>query len=122
MKKNGYSITEMLIVVMVLGVATLVFIGATSNAFKDDSKDIYEQTEHLILHQAEMYGKTLDVLKEEKNAVITVDDLVKNGYYVASDSSGNVTDPRNTKATLNGLKIKLVYEDDDKIKATIIQE
>ena len=122
MKKNGYTVTEMLIVIIVLGVFTLGIIGFTSYAYKDQSNDYYEEKVLLIEKEAELYGATLNNLKEEGNLVITVKDLVDNGYYVADNSKGDVIDPRNSKATLNGTKIKLTYNEDGTIKAKIIEE
>ena len=122
MKKNGYTVTEMLIVIIVLGVFTLGLIGATSYAFRDKSNDYFEEKVLLIEKQASLYGGTLNNLKEEGNLIITVKDLVDNGYFVADKSNGDVTDPRNSKATLNGLKIKLSYNYDGTVSAKVIEE
>lgn len=122
MNKNGYTVTEMLIVIIVLGVFTLGLIGATSYAFRDKSNDYFEEKVLLIEKQASLYGGTLNNLKEEGNLIITVKDLVDNGYFVADKSNGDVTDPRNSKATLNGLKIKLSYNDDGTVSAKVIEE
>lgn len=122
MKKNGYSIPELLILVVILGVITLGVVTATSNAFKDNTEDLYNDKIKLITHQAELYGKTLSNLETEGSLIITLDDLINNGYYVTDDDSKIVTDPRNSKASLNGLKIKLVYNSSDDIKASIIEE
>ena len=112
---------ELLIVIIVLGVFTVTMLSTTSYAYKDNSEDYYEQVVNVIEKQAVLYGNTLDVLKKEGNFVITVEDLVSNGYYVADDSEGRVVDPRNSKHDLNGLKIKLTYEN-GKVKAEAIEE
>lgn len=122
MKKNGYTMIELLVVIVAMGLVTLVTLSATSYAFKDHSGEFYDEKVNGILHQAESYGKTLNTLKEDGNMVITVNDLVKNGYYVGDDEEGNVVDPRNSKANLNGLKIKLTYKEDGTIKASIIND
>ena len=122
MKKNGYTTKELLVVIIVLGVFTLGILGTTSNAYKDHSEEYYEQTINIVEKQAELYGATLTNLKEEGSLVITLSDLVNKGYYVADDSDGNVIDPRNSKNTLNGLKIKLIYEKDGVILAKVIEE
>jgi len=119
---NGFSIKQILIAIGVVGIFTFIVIGTTSSAFKDNSDMYYEQTEKMIIHNAEIYGKTLESLKTEGSMVITVDDLVKAGYYGDVDGDGNVKNPKNSKATLNGLKIKLVYQSDGSIKASIIEE
>lgn len=119
---NGFSVKQILIAIGVVGIFTFIVIGTTSSAFKDNSDMYYEQTEKMIIHNAEIYGKTLESLKTEGSMVITVDDLVKAGYYGDVDGDGNVKNPKNSKATLNGLKIKLVYQSDGSIKASIIEE
>ena len=122
MEKNGYTTKELLVVIIVLGLFTIGILSSTSYAYKDRSEDYYKETVNLIEKQAVLYGKTLTSLKEEGNLVITLNDLVENGYYVADDKEGNVTDPRNSKSNLNGLKIKLSYQDDGTIEAEVIEE
>lgn len=120
MEHNGFT-KELLIVAIVLGLFTITMLSTTSYAYKDNSDDYYEQVVNVIEKQAVLYGDTLESLKSEGNYVITVEDLVSNGYYVADDSEGNVVDPRNSKHNLNGLKIKLTYENGN-VKAKVIEE
>ncbi len=122
MNNKGYTTLQMLIVMAVLGVCTLATIGLTSNAYKDNSEELYDEKVHLIMKQAKEYGKTLTNLKDEKNLIITVNDLVKNDYYVADNKDGEIVDPRNSKATLNGLKLKLSYNDDGSIDVEVLEE
>ena len=122
MEKNGYTTKELLVVIIVLGLFTIGILSSTSYAYKDRSEDYYKEPGNLIEKHAVLYGKTLASLKEEGNLVITLNDLVENGYYVADDKEGNVTDPRNSKSNLNGLKIKLSYQDDGTIEAEVIEE
>lgn len=122
MKKNGYTTKELLVVIIVLGIFTIGILSSTSYAYKDKSEDYYNEKVSLIEKQASLYGATLSSLKEEGNLVITLNDLIENGYYVADDKDGNVVDPRNSKSNLNGLKIKLAYQDNGSIKAEVIEE
>lgn len=124
MKKNGYTALEMLVVIVVLGVFTIGILSATSYAYQDRSIIYYEEIEHIIEKEAKLYGEReiINSVKNEGNLVITLNDLVTAGYYVADDKEGNVIDPRNSKATLNGLKIKLTYEVDNTITAKVIEE
>lgn len=107
MKKNGYSAAEMLVVIAVLGVITLLVLVNTSSAFKDNSEDLYEETTHIILKQAEEYGSTLTELTDGDYKIISLNEMVKAGYYVADDDKGNVQDPRKLNSNLNDLKIKI---------------
>lgn len=121
MKKNGYTMIELLVVILVLGLITVITLSTTSYAFKDNSNELYEQKVYTILHQAKVYGGTLEKLKEEENLMITLNDLVKEGYYIADGEDGNVIDPRNSKAKLNGLKIKISYNGGD-IEASVVDD
>lgn len=121
MKKNGYTVLEMLLVIVVLGVFTTLILSVTSYAYQDNSVSYYNEVEHLVEKQAVLYAATLTNLEDEKTLVITLNDLVEAGYYIADDSLGNVIDPRNSKSTLNGIKIKLNYNGGN-IKASVIEE
>lgn len=120
MNRDGYTIKQMLIVIIVLGVFTIGMLSFTSNAYKDRSVNYYDETIHVIEKQAELYGKSMNELQKQGTMMITMKDLIDNGYYVA-DKDGNVVDPRNTKSNLNDLKIKLTYNNGD-IKAKVIEE
>lgn len=121
MKKNGYTIPELLIVIGVLGLVVIITLATTSYAFKDHSKEYYETKMNGIERMAVLYGENSETLKEEKNMVITVNDLVKEGY-LHGDSDGKIADPRNSKSSLNGVKIKISINDQGKVEATVIEE
>ena len=121
MNSSGYTIKQLLIVIIVLGVFTLGLFGATSNAYKDSSEDYYKEKVNIIEKQAVLYAKTIEELPEEGNKVITLDEMVEAGYYVADNEDGDVFDPRNSKATLNNLKIKISYEHEE-YKAKVIED
>lgn len=120
MNSRGYTGKELLIVIAVMGIFTIGLVGATSNAFKDKTSDYYSEVEHAIEKQAALYGKDLEALKEEGHLMITLDDVINAGYFIANED-GNVVDPRNSKNTLNGIKIKLTYKN-DKVTAEVIDE
>ena len=120
MNNRGYTGKELLIVIMVMGVLTMGIIGLTSNAYKDKTDDYYDELVHSMEKQAALYGNTLDSLKEEGHLMITLDDVIDGGYFVA-DSDGNVVDPRNKNSNLNSTKIKLTYKN-DKVTAEVIEE
>lgn len=120
MNSRGYTGKELLMVIVIMGILTIAIIGSTSNAYKDKTGDYYKEMEHAIEKQAVLYGNTLSTLKEEGHLMITLEDVIEAGYFVA-DEEGNVVDPRNSKNTLNGIKIKLIYEN-DKVKAEVIDE
>ena len=121
MKKNGYTAIELLVVIAALGIATIIILFSTSSAFKDESYDLYEEKKYLIEHQAKEYGKTLTNLESEGTLVVLLDDVIKGGYYIPDTTDGKVVDPRNKNSTLNGLKIKLVYNEGN-VTASVIED
>ena len=122
MKKNGYTIPELLIVFAVLGVIVIATIASTSYAFKDNTEDYYETKIHGIEKVAVVYGKNSEALKNEKNLVITVNDLVRENYIHPDGEDNKVVDPRNSKGSLNSLKIKLSMNDDGEVEAKVIED
>ncbi len=122
MKKNGYTIPELLIVFAVLGIIVIATLVSTSYAFKDNSEEYYETKIHGIEKVAVIYGQNSEALKEEKNLVITVNDLVKEGYVHPDGEDNKVTDPRNSKGSLNSLKIKLSMNDEEEVEAKVIED
>ena len=120
MERNLFT-KELIVVIIVLGVFTIGMLSTTSYAFKDNTGEYYEQVVNVIERQAILYGETIDTLKEEGNFVITVEDLITHGYYLADDNNGYVIDPRNSKHNLNTLKIKLTYTN-GVIDAKLIEE
>ena len=122
MNRKGYTIVELIIVMIIFGIITAITIGATSYAFKDNSGEFYKVRISNIESNAKRYAMTLEELKTEGSMVITVNDLVNEGYISPDNDKGDVIDPRNSKATLNNVKIKLTYNEKDGYKATIIKE
>ena len=121
MKKNGYTIVELLIVIGALGLVVLITLLTTSNALKDHSDEYYKTKINGIEKMAVLYGKKSETLQTEKNMVITVNDLVKEGS-LNGDKDGKVSDPRNSKSNLNGVKIKISINDKGEVEATVIDE
>lgn len=122
MNRKGYTIIELIIVMIVFGVITAITISATSYAFKDNSDEFYKVRVSNIESNAKRYAMTIDELKTEGSKVITVNDLVDNGYLSPDNDKGDVIDPRNSKATLNNVKIKLTYNEKSGYKAKVIKE
>ena len=121
MNNKGYTTKQLLIVIIGLGIFTLGLFGATSYAYKDNSEEYYKEKVNLMEKQAVLYASTLESLKEDNNTVITLDEMVEAGYYIADNDDGDVIDPRNTKATLNKTKIKISYENGE-YKAKVIED
>ncbi len=111
MQDKGYTIPELIIVIIVVGIFSIVAINKASYAFVD-TDTIGEQTEHLILiKSASTYANTIkEELKNEPIRYILGSDLVNAGYLV---------DDENTYANV---KIKINYNDTtDQISVEILK-
>ena len=121
MKRNGYTVYDILIIIVILGISALIVIPRVSNALKEyDSKDeVYNEIMADYLKLAEMYGNdNKEKIKEESNTVVSIDDLIKEGYIVSSTEE--IIDIRDNYTKMNNIKIKLIYnEDEDKVIAEL---
>lgn len=121
MKKNGYTIVELLIVLAVFGLAYFMIANKVSYAFKVDyNSEIYNQTITSIEKNAKIYAENnLDLFKEGKDVYLTVADLAQKNL-VFHDNNGVVSDPRENGKTLNDLKVKLTLESDNSVTVKVL--
>ena len=70
--KKGYTVFELIIVMLVLGVVTALFIGTTSYAFKDNTEEYYTVRKSNIESNAKRYQELIDELfnKDEQKKVL----------------------------------------------------
>lgn len=110
MQNKGYTVPELIVVAVVLGLFSIITINKASYAF-EDTKEVNSQAEEMILvKSATAYGNSIkDSLKEEKTKYISASDLVAAEYLM---------DDENYK----GIKIKIDYQEDtDSISVEIIK-
>ena len=89
MKKNGYTIIELLVIVILLGVASFITIRSVSHALVDNKEELYQDDVHSILDSAKLYGiDNLEELKSNHSIIVTVQDLIDKSY-LGSDEEGN---------------------------------
>ena len=122
MNNKGYTVIELIIVMIVFGIITAITIGATSNAFKDDTDTYYKVKVKDIEANAKRYGMTLEEVKTEGSKVVTVKDIVDAGFLSPDNKDGDILDPRNQKVTMNNTKVKITYSEEDGYEATLIEE
>lgn len=107
---NGYTIAELMIVIVVVGVLAFVGINSASYAFSDREAakaELKNSRIELIEKQAVLYGEAnKSLFKENDTTYIRVIDLVNNNFLVSNDES----------VVGNNQKIKLVLKD-DKVEA-----
>lgn len=119
MKKDGYSVIELVVVLSLFSIA--YFAGAfmiSKTLDVDFENDSYKQKLGYIENGAVMYAKlNEDLFKENKTIYVTVEDLVE--AHTIYSTGGLVTDPRDKDNNLNNVKVKITNEN-DKIKAKIL--
>ena len=120
MKKNGYTVVELVVVLAIFSIgyfaATWVISGSFGVNFKED---LYKEKIAAIEKQASIYAmKDESLFKDDKVAYITIGDLVEKSVVI-SNGNGEVVDPRNNEKNLNDVKIKLTKEEDT-VTATIL--
>lgn|SRR5574344_1898083 len=112
MKKNGYTVIELLGLIAILGLIALITLPQMSHAFVNDKEEVYQNQISIYLKQAEKYGESnKDTIKKEDGEVISIQDLIDKGY-IGANEDGKVIDLRDNKSILNELKIKLIYDAD----------
>lgn len=120
MKKNGFTFYDILIIVALLGVTALIFIPKISNALEvNDNKDeVYNEILKNYLSIAEVYGN--DKKEEIKNEgkIVSIDDLIKEGYLHTYQD--NIIDIRDNVTKMNNVKFNLIYdEENDRVYAQV---
>lgn len=116
MKKNGYTLPEIIIVITIFGVIYFLAANNLSYAFNVDyESDLYKQTIESIEKNAVIYGENnLDLFVAGNEIYITVDELAQKGLAITS-SDGKVVDPRDKSKNLNDVKVKITYENNQVI-------
>ena len=121
MKKNGFTIFDILIVVALLAITALFVIPKVSHALDEsNNKDsVYAEILANYLSLAEKYGnEKKDSVKENDGMIISVDDLIKAGYI--NTYQGDIIDIRDNTTKMNNIKFSLIYnEENDSVYAQV---
>ncbi len=119
MKKNGYTVVELAIVLGVFSacyfVATWIISGKLNVNYEEE---MYKERIANIELGAVYYAKSSENLFKEENTVyVTVEDLAKNN--VVRSNNGTVIDPRDEESSMNNIKVKITNEN-EKITAKVL--
>lgn len=105
--RNGYTILEMVILSLIIGVFAIVSINKVSYAFDNEQELTVEENAYKIIEkQAKLYGENnLNIFAENKEYYMDVNDLVEAKYLLLENN--------NKVLGCDGLlehKIKLSYD------------
>ncbi len=106
---KGYTVIDVIIIGVILGVVTILTINKVSYAFEDTSAIAKETQDKIILKSSEVYAQSIkDTLKEEKTKYILASDLIEAGYLAENEDYKNY-------------KVKIEYnEETDSVLAELI--
>lgn len=123
MNNKGYTIVELLILIVFLGIITFIGVNKVSYAFDDTSIEAYNSEIKLIKTCAKKYGESKK--DEVRNSVtgvkIKVNDLIEYGCLKDVDKNGKYLDPRDDTKSLNDLELNLSYNPkNDSIESEVL--
>ena len=122
MSNKGYTVIELIVVMIIFGIITAVTLGLTSHALDENTEEYYIVKVKAIEAAARKYGSTLEEVKTEGSKVVTVKDIVDAGHFSSDNANGDVIDPRNHKNTMNNTKVRITYSEEKGYEATLIEE
>lgn len=121
MKKNGFTVLDVVIIIAVLSVSALIVLPRVSNALEqyDNKDEVYNEILASYLKCAEIYGNDKkEDIKNGNNTIVSIDDLIKEGYV--HNYQEEIIDIRDNTTKMNSIKFKLIYnEENDTVYAEV---
>ncbi len=115
MKKRGFTLIELIGVIIVLGILALIIYPIIGNVFDDSSSDLSKSQKESLENIARMWGtQNTDLLSESKPYYLTIETLKKSGLLENKD----ILDPETEEKVKGCIKIeyqtnKYVYTYDE---------
>ena len=108
MKKNGFTLTELLGVITVLGLIALIVFPNVNKSIKNSKKKLYDQQVSLIEKNARRWGVEHSDLLPNSGSIyyLNLEELITGGYI----SQKTVKDPRDNSAM--GGCVVIIFNDD----------
>lgn len=109
MKKNGFTLVELLGVIIVLGVIALIIFPNVTKIMKNSKQKLYDRQVNLIEDNARRWGVAhTHLLPETGTYYLNLNELVTGGYI----SQSEIKDPRN-ESIMNGC-VLITYSESEK--------
>ena len=106
MRQKGFTLVELLAVIIILGVISLIVIPTVNGVLKKQKNKLYEKQVNTIENATIGWGaeNTSSLPNLDESIYVSLDDLVKGGYLKKTD----IKDPRNGD-TLTGC-VRIFYD------------
>ncbi len=99
MNKKGFTLIELMGVLILISILTIVIIPTIVKVLKDNKTKLYNTQVDLIENAARLWGSDNDTnLSKTETIYLPVNDLLNEGYIDNED----IVDPRNTNKKLTG--------------------
>ena len=85
MNKKGFTLTELLVVIVILGIIAMITVPIINNAIADSRKKTYEEQERSIVNAAKLYMANYSTELPAENKCISVEDLKEKGLLKYKD-------------------------------------
>lgn len=109
--KKGFTLIEMVSIIIIIGIIALIAIPTVNSIIKSGREDLYEnQLDEIKLASEKWAFNNLDLLPDEEGKSVTITLLqLKKGGYLPLD----IRDPRDNSLLSNGLSITITYKNND---------
>ncbi len=114
MQKRGFTLVELIAVIVVLGIIIMLAISTFKNVGNRVKKEAYQNKINLIKTKASDYASATKVL------VTNVDRLVKKGYLNADNENGDVINP--VDGSRMNCKIVTMYKNEGNYYADYVED
>ena len=114
MQKKGFTLVELIAVIVVLGIIIMLAVSTFKNVGDRVKKEAYENKVNLIKTKASEYANGTKVL------VTNVDHLVKKGYLSADNEDGDVINP--IDGSRMNCKIITMYKSEGNYYANYVED
>lgn len=110
--KKGYTLVEVLAVIIILGIVGLIAIPAVYNSIETSKQKSYNSQVELIINEAKRWAvSNNELLPTTENDVykLSIRTLISGGY-INNAENGKLKDPRDASKTMDGC-VYISYEE-----------
>ena len=105
MKKNAFTLSELLGVIVILAALALLILPTVTNMTKKSRDKAHEEQKIRLIDASKKWAlDNLNLLSENDTTIVKLDTLINSGFLSEKD----IVDPRNSSVKLQGC-IKIEY-------------